>query len=348
MGSTFGWRLAQHPFVRLSTVCRSNYNSVRTNGIHLKTALWGNGSFHPYRVVRAARDVQNVIFDYVVCANKITPGDAIPFTEAIRPAVRPATTLVSVQNGINVEQPLKHMFRSSTILSAICYASCQENSPGQVQQVTQIRPYGFAIGTYHPSTTDIDAENNKLKTLVSLDKKFKAIDDVNTERWTKMIFNGSLNPVSALTGLDCHQLLQDSPSLGLIHCLAKEIHEVAIKSGANLPADIISRTISSIQSPAPIVPSMLQDARNGRQMEVEALCGMRPEETRYKSLIANKVQGNIWRQADATGVSVPAVKSMYNLLARMNQEIGRSRHSAFSSSYRSPPAELLRDLFTQL
>ncbi len=262
-------------------MCRSNYNSIKSNGIHLKTALWGNGLFHPHRVVRTVREVQHVNFDYVVCANKITPVDTVPFTEAIRPAVRPATTLVSVQNGINVEQPLRHMFRRNTILSAICYASCQQDSPGQVQQLTQIRPYGFAIGTYHTGSADIDAESNKLATLVSLDKKFATITDVNTERWTKIIFNGSLNPVSALTALDCHQLLQDPSSSTLIHRLAREIYEVAIRSGANLPADIVERTMRSIQGPTPIVLSMLQDARKGRHMEVEALCGKRPKRSRY-------------------------------------------------------------------
>ena len=347
VGSTFGWRLAQNPFVRLSAVCRSNYTSIKTNGIHLRTTLWGNGSFRPHRVVKAVPDVQNVAFDYVVCANKLTPSDAVSFAEAIRPAVRPTTTLVSVQNGINVERPLKHMFESNTILSAICYASCQQPLPGRVQQLTQIRPFAFAIGTYHSGSTDTKSDNNKLEKLVSLDRKFKAIKDVNTERWTKMMFNGSLNPVSALTGLNSHQLLQDSPSLTLAHRLAEEIYEVASRSGANLPADSVSRTISCLQSPAPIVPSMLQDARDGRQMEVEALCGMRPMTTRLRSSAANRRQGNIWRQADAVGVPVPAVKATYNALTSMNQKIGIQRQYAFDSDPHTSMTNLSTDLASE-
>lgn len=291
--------------------------------------------------------MQNVAFDYIVCANKLTPSEAASFTEAIRPAVRPTTTLVSVQNGINVERPLKHMFEGNTILSAICYASCQQPLPGQVQQLTQIRPFAFAIGTYHSGSTDMTLENNKLQNLVSLDKKFKAIKDVNTERWAKMTFNGSLNPVSALTGLNSHQLLQHSPSLTLVHRLAEEIHEVASRSGANLPADAVSRTIGSLQSPAPIVPSMLQDARDGRQMEVEALCGMRPLKTRLRNFIANRLQGNIWRQADAVGVPVPFVKATYNALTRMNQKIGIQRQYAFNSNSHTSMRNLSTDLTSE-
>lgn len=252
-------------------------------GLHLETVLWGNGSFHPHRVVKTVREVQHVNFDYVVCANKITPENSNSFADAIRPAVRPTTTLVSLQNGINVEQPLRNSFRGSTILSAICYASCQQREPGRVQQLSHVRPHAFAIGTYQSGSNDTEAEQNKLKTLVSLDSRFKAVEDVNTERWMKLLLNGSLNPVSALTGRDSHQLLQDPASLSLACSLAEEIYEVAIISGANLPVDIISRTMSSLYRSAPIVPSMLQDARNGQQMEVESLCGRILETRNAKS-----------------------------------------------------------------
>ena len=67
VGATFGWRLAQNSGVRVTTVCRSNFQQVKGQGISLKTAIWGDGSFHPYRVVRTAQEVRNVAFDYVMC-----------------------------------------------------------------------------------------------------------------------------------------------------------------------------------------------------------------------------------------------------------------------------------------
>ena len=259
--------------MKLSTVCRSNYTSVKKHGLQLETVLWGNGSFYPHRVVKAVQELQHISFDYVVCANKITSENSHSFADAIRPAVQHKTTLVSVQNGVNVEQPLRNSFWGNTVLSAICYASCQQREAGRVQQLSHIRPHAFAIGTYHSGSNDAKAEQDKLKTLVSLDEKFTVVDDVRTERWMKMLLNGSLNPVAALTGHDSHQLLHDSASLSLAYRLAEEVYEVAIRSGAKFPADIISRTMSSLHRSAPIVPSMLQDARNGRQMEVESLCG---------------------------------------------------------------------------
>ena len=52
-----------------------------------------------------------------------------------------------------------------------------------------------------------------------------------------------------------------------------DIYKVAVKSGANLPRDLPRKPLTSAADVEPIVPSMLQDARNGREMEVESLCG---------------------------------------------------------------------------
>lgn len=256
----------------------------------MRTKLWGQGVFRPHRVVRTVDDVKRVSFDYVVCANKIVPKDKLAFTESIRPVVGPTTTLVSAQNGVDVERPLQNAFNGNTILSAVCYISCEQNPSGSVHQVSQIRLHAFHIGAYNYGSTETDIENSKLNWLASLDLKFKAIQDVNTERWTKAIFNGSWNPITALTGFDTPQVLQDHHSLTLVQRIAEEIYEVAIKSGANIPADLPSKTIAFAQRAAPIATSMLQDARNGRNLEVEPLCGTScPVRNTHKRLFVDTV-----------------------------------------------------------
>ena len=238
----------------------------------MRTKMWGSGSFFPDRVLRNVQEVEQVSFDYVICANKVTSSDRLGLMESIRPVVGSRTTLVSVQNGINVEYPLKAAFNGRTILSAVCYISCQHESDS-VHQVSQIRPHAFHIGVYNDNNTNVNLENSKLETLVSLDTKFKAIQDVHTERWTKAIFNGSWNPVTALTGFDTHHVLNDPLSLATVQDLAEEIYKIAIKSGAKLSAEIPSRTIAMVRNASPIISSMLQDARRGHGLEIEPVCG---------------------------------------------------------------------------
>ena len=213
-------------------------------------------------------------FDFILFANKNVRSSEATVSDAIRSAVQPATVLVSLQNGIHVEQPLKNTFTQNTVLSAICYLSCQQTGPGLVQQVSQIRSHAFHIGVFGPKSADIEAEAWKVQDLTSLDPKFREVKDINTERWIKVVVNGSWNPVAALTGCDTHQILQRPSSLALVQRLAEEMYQVALKTGVDLPQDLPQTTLNSTARASSFVPSVLQDVRKGREMEIEALCGI--------------------------------------------------------------------------
>jgi len=239
----------------------------------MRTKIWGNGTFMPYRVVRSTREVSGVAFDYVVCANKATTTDGLSFINELSPAVSKKTALVSVQNGVGVEAPLRHAFQYNPVLSAVCYISCLQPVPGIVEQVSHIRPHAFHIGMYDtPEYMGTVADKYKLKDFVSLDEKFKQIDDVQAERWTKQIFNGAWNPMTAITGLETHQLLA-SPNVKLVHQLAVETFNVAVRLGISLPEDLPDRTIELARIHPSLAPSMLQDVRKNKPMEIDSLCG---------------------------------------------------------------------------
>jgi 2-dehydropantoate 2-reductase len=273
VGSTLGWRLAQNPNTNLSVVCRSNYDIVKKQGICMNTNLWGNGMFRPHRVVRSTREVSDLEFDYVVCANKITTSDCSSTIKELTHVLSPTTALVSAQNGVGVEAPLGRAFRANTILSAVCYISCLQPVPGIVQQVSNIRPHAFHIGTYDTPKFGGSADGRqKLEDFVALDSRFRQIEDVQAERWTKQIFNGAWNPMTAISGLETHPLIV-SPYLQTVRQLAQETFNVAVGLGVKLPKDLPDRTIEFARNNPSMAPSMLQDARKKRLMEVDSLCG---------------------------------------------------------------------------
>lgn len=224
-------------------------------------------------MARSTHEISDMAFDYVVCANKISTSDGLSFANELAHVVSTETTLVSAQNGVGVEAPLRHVFRNNTILSAVCYISCLQPFPGVVEQVSNIRPHAFHIGTYEtPEHNRTVAEEQRLKSFVALDDRFKEIKDVGTERWTKQIFNGAWNPMTAISGLETHGLLA-SPYLGIVYELAKETFNVAVKMGISLPTDLPLKTIELARTNPSLAPSMLQDVRNKKLMEVESLCG---------------------------------------------------------------------------
>lgn len=148
------------------------------------------------------------------------------------------------------------------------------NGGGFVTQPANIRPHGFHIGIHSNGSSNPVEDMKRLRTLAGLDSKFKAVDNIATERWSKMAFNGAWNPTTALFGLDTQGILQDSPAgVSLVRQLATEVKEVAHRYGAKLPRDYEEEIIRTAAVTPPIVPSMLQDSRLRRQMEVEAICG---------------------------------------------------------------------------
>lgn len=112
----------------------------------------------------------------------------------------------------------------------------------------------------------------KLADFVSLDTSFKQIDDVHAERWAKQVFNGAWNPMTALTGLETHPLIA-SPYLGMVRQLAQETFKVGLALGVPLHEHLPEKTIEFARNNPSMAPSMLQDARAKRLMEVDSLCG---------------------------------------------------------------------------
>lgn len=111
-----------------------------------------------------------------------------------------------------------------------------------------------------------------MEDFVALNARFKQIKDVQAERWTKQFFSGAWNPMTAISGLETH-LLMRLPYLQTVRQLAQETFNVAVGLGVSLPKDLPERTIEFVRNNPSLAPSMLQDARKKRLMEVDSLCG---------------------------------------------------------------------------
>jgi ketopantoate reductase len=164
------------------------------------------------------------------------------------------------------------------------------------------------------------ADINRLENFVALDSQFKRIEDVRVERWTKQIFNGAWNPITAIFGLETHQLLA-SPYLHLVKQLANETYNLAIHMGITLPEDLPDKTIELARTNPSLAPSMLQDARKKKLMEVDSLCGQCYPIISQKNLQVTVILGSIIRQAEQVGVQVPTVRMAYHTLMEMNRQM---------------------------
>lgn len=288
VGGYYGGRLAQAG-ARVSALCRSDYAVVKKNGILIKSVS-GDYHFKPAVVVRAVDEYRSDP-DYIIVATKVLPEVYIP--DIIRTRVSPMTSIVLLQNGIDIEEPVASAFPENEIISAIAFISVSRPEFGLIDH----RDYGsIRLGRYPSGSSD------KIELLAGLFRKggvpCEIDSDIITARWRKLMWNAPFNPISVLAGgADTREMTESAPALMLARGVMDEILALAEKTGHPLPPSTIDGIIDSARSMTPSRTSMLQDYDLKRPMEVEAILG------------------NPLRIARRYGVPVPHIESLYGLLA---------------------------------
>jgi 2-dehydropantoate 2-reductase len=128
--------------------------------------------------------------------------------------------------------------------------------------------------------------------------KAEALEDARPAQWSKLIFNSSVNGVSALTGLPHSPHFaaeRDLSDLGhLLHELIEEGKRVAVAAGIRLHED--PWEMNKIGATTNHPPSMLYDVRHRLPTEVDFLSGA------------------IAREAHRAGVPAPLHTAVYRLI----------------------------------
>ncbi|VUC20777.1 unnamed protein product [Clonostachys rosea] len=289
----------------VTSVLRSNFNVVNQQGYTIHSVDHGEvPSWKPTKgVLGSVPDVTKESlppFDYVITTTKNCPDVPPTLPELIAPAVTPGhTVIVMIQNGVNIERPMFEKFPKNIVLSGVSMIGSHERGTGVI---VHDDPDILYLGAFrNPNFTDSKPEVAAAHAFIKLygaagKTNVQFSDDVQWARWRKIIFNGVLNPICAITNLDSSRVrLADSLVEGLVRPAMTEVFEVASKLGYQLPEDIIDTMINLDPMDMYLEPSMLCDFRKGNLMEVEILVG------------------EPLREAEKVGVPTPNLKVIYEL-----------------------------------
>lgn len=202
-------------------------------------------------------------FDYIVVCTKNIPDIPPTVAEIIAPAVTPGfTTIVLVQNGLNIEKPVFEAFPTNIVISGISRMSSAELRPGQIfHQDHDI----LIIGAFSNPNLDVEkqlAAANHFTTLYNASGKATGqyAEDVAFMRWRKLVYNASYNSLSAITGMDTSRLrLAKTPITELLLPIMMEIKSIARAAGVKLAADQEDVSLAGDAIDAYFRPSMQQD-----------------------------------------------------------------------------------------
>ncbi|KAJ6008287.1 hypothetical protein N7540_012263 [Penicillium herquei] len=303
IGSFYAFILSRSDRVRLTVVARSNFDAVSKNGITLESENHGKHIFHPYRVVNSPADASPM--DYVVCAHKAIDQDKVaaeltPVVEAGR------TTIVIIQNGVGNEEPFRSQFPDASILTCVTWVGTIQSTPGIVKHM---KSEDMQIGLFPNSKVDPATEQQRLKTFTDLlehgKTRFQIMEDIQRQRWEKVVWNVAWNSLTALTMLDTQSWLHSSADAEpFTRKLMKEVINIARGCGVQLEDGLVDQLMDKINSLPGIGSSMQTDCKNGRPMEIDVILGFPV------------------RKARELGISAPFLETLYVVLRAVD---GRNR-----------------------
>lgn len=296
VGGFYGGKLSQSG-ARVSALCRSDYDAVRLNGIQIKSI---NGDFHfsPEQVINKISDYGKRP-DYIIVATKVLPEINIP--DIIREGVYQGTSIVMLQNGIDIEDKIARAFPKNEIISALAFICVTRLEYGLIEH----KDYGrIVIGKYPYGNSD------KVRKLADMFSQSgipcQTHEDIITARWIKLVWNAPFNPISVLGGgVDTKKIMESESAVNLVRSVMFEVKQLAEQTGHIIPESIIEKNLQDTYSMIPYKTSMLNDFENKRPMEIEAILG------------------NAVRIADKFGLPVPCIRALYALLSLINSQFER-------------------------
>ena len=202
--------------------------------------------------------------------------------------------VISAQNGLGSEEIIAAHTRGQ-VIRGTTFMSGTKHSDTHVQYELDTATW---IGPFEPRHTPYELVKEAADLINAGGLKAEALQDARPAQWSKLIFNASVNGVSALTGLPHSPHFADESefsSLGhLLHELIQEGKQVAAAIGVELHEDPWAMNRIGAMTNHP--PSMLYDLRNRLTTEVDFLSGA------------------IAREAQRTGVPAPLHTAVYRLI----------------------------------
>ena len=97
--------------------------------------------------------------------------------------------------------------------------------------------------------------------------------DIRSRLWAKLFVNVGINALTAINNVTNGELLTAAAAHDTLKMLVKEAEQVALAAGITINEDPLAATLSVCKRTAGNISSMLQDIRNCKPTEIDAING---------------------------------------------------------------------------
>ncbi|KAE9367548.1 2-dehydropantoate 2-reductase [Stipitochalara longipes BDJ] len=244
-------------------------------------------------------------YDFLVICTKQLP-DQYDIATSVAPLVTPSlTSIVLIQNGLNIHLPFISAFPTNVTISAVSMIGSFIEGKNKIKH---IGPDRLQIGPhYHPGVPD-SISLERTQTFINLysaggAKECILAPDMLKARYEKILWNGTYNTVCALMQMNVGELQRSGAREALLIPIMREIVAVAKADGIEIGEEVVQHMAFRSPESSTYRSSMLLDRDEGRPMEFEVILG------------------DPIKKAKELGVEVPIMTTVYELLKLVRWQV---------------------------
>jgi 2-dehydropantoate 2-reductase len=262
VGCYYGGMLA-HAGHDVHFLMRSDLDTVRREGM----VIFSKGKKVPLPRVQCAGTAEEIgAADLVIISIKATANGELE--RLLPPLIAGHTALLTLQNGLGNEAFLSERWGAERVMGALCFVCINRTAPGVIRHLDHGT---ISIGEFRrPVSARVRAVAAAFN---AADVEAHAVDDLEGERWRKLLWNIPFNGLSIAAGANVAEVLADAGLRALARSLMGEVLDAARRLGHEIPESYADWQIERSGSMGPYRPSSMIDFENGRPVEVEAIWG---------------------------------------------------------------------------
>ena len=188
---------------------------------------------------------------------------------ALAPMIGNATTILSLQNGVDNADKIAARWGERRALAGVVYLGSQLVGPGTIKHSAGgTIVFGELNGSMRDTTMSIE------HALTSAGIPSDISTDIRKAQWRKLLWNAPFCAISCLTRATVKEIIEsDSLRKLAVDCMA-EVKQAAYTQGVDLEAELVHETLNFSKTLGGFKPSMLQDLEAGKPLEYEAFNGI--------------------------------------------------------------------------
>jgi 2-dehydropantoate 2-reductase len=183
----------------------------------------------------------------------------------LAPMMGSATTILSLQNGVDNADKIAARWGEKRTLAGVVYLGSQLAGPGTIKHSAGGRiVFGELDGSVRDTTQSME------RALTAAQIPCEISKNVRKAQWRKLLWNAPFCAISCLTRTTVKEIIESESLRNLTVDCMNEVRDAARTQNVDLEPELLDETLNFSKTLGDFKPSMLQDLEARKPLEYEA------------------------------------------------------------------------------